>query len=337
MRLALCPLLVVLLLAGAGIPVRTIGAQVVFDSAAPFRLPSGDEAVTTPLSAPDTSRPAPAPVTESQDRTKQERARPTRRRRSTLAPSDSMAAAGAALRAASSESGLSLAILAIPVSLALGFVFGRRRRSTDATTPLRPARWPVSWFSSGDEPYAFQNTGERLLSAEVLRHVGPPDWHLMNHVTLPVSDGTTQVDHILVSRFGVFVIETKHHAGWIAGDAAQSRWTKVTGRKRTTFQNPIHQNYRHVCAVRELLDVLPADAIRSLVVFTGAATFAKSVPDGVMVLSEVAAYLRAQTEPVMSLAKMQYCVGRLETSRLALSRETDVEHVARLQRRFGSA
>jgi hypothetical protein len=50
----------------------------------------------------------------------------------------------------------------------------------------------------------------------------------MNHVTIRMDDGTTQVDHILVSRFGVFVIETKHYTGWlfalvIVGAAQQNR------------------------------------------------------------------------------------------------------------------
>jgi hypothetical protein len=48
-------------------------------------------------------------------------------------------------------------------------------------------------------------------------------------------------------------------------------------------------------------------------------------------------YLRGQTEEVMSLNRLQFCVGRLETTRLAISRETDVEHVESLARRFGNS
>ena len=40
-------------------------------------------------------------------------------------------------------------------------------------------------------------------------------------VTLPTPDGTTQIDHIFVSRFGIFVVETKNMGGWIFG-----RWTR---------------------------------------------------------------------------------------------------------------
>ncbi|XOV87017.1 MAG: nuclease-related domain-containing protein [Pseudomonadota bacterium] len=57
----------------------------------------------------------------------------------------------------------------------------------------------------------FQNRGEAIVSRVVLKNFGPPDYHLINHATLRMENGTTQVDHILVSRFGVFVIETKVH------------------------------------------------------------------------------------------------------------------------------
>lgn len=68
----------------------------------------------------------------------------------------------------------------------------------------------------------FQNGGEALLSRVTRRSFGPPDCHLMNHVTLQLKDGTTQIDHVLVSRFGVFVIETKDYKGWIFANAKQA-------------------------------------------------------------------------------------------------------------------
>ena len=43
----------------------------------------------------------------------------------------------------------------------------------------------------------------------------------INNVTLPLANGqcgTTQIDHIIVSRFGIFVVETKNISGWIFGD-----------------------------------------------------------------------------------------------------------------------
>ena len=206
--------------------------------------------------------------------------------------------------------------LYILFALAVGFVIGRYRASRSS---------------------AHQNRGEALLSRVVQANFGPPDYHLMNHVTLQLKDGTTQVDHILVSRFGVFVIETKDYKGWIFANANQANWTQVLFKWKFKFQNPIFQNIRHVRAVQGLLDFLPPGAIKSVVVFTGEAWFKTEMPQGVFSLSGLIEYLREQTVEVMSLNRMQFCVGRLETARLAISGQTDVAHVQSLERRHGSA
>jgi hypothetical protein len=183
---------------------------------------------------------------------------------------------------------------------------------------------------------AFQNSGEARVTRALLSRFRPPNYHLMNHVTIQMVDGTTQVDHILISRFGVFVIETKRYKGWIFANATDKKWTQVLFRHRFTFQNPIFQNRRHVRAVQKLLDFLPPESIRSLVVFTGEAKFKTQTPPGVLTISQLVEYLRNQTAEVMSLNRVQFCVGRLETSRLAISGETDVAHVQSLERRRGS-
>jgi hypothetical protein len=207
----------------------------------------------------------------------------------------------------------------------IGFALGRRRTMRNGGGRAFGARlFP-----------RFQNSGEAQVSRVLLSHFGPPNYHLMNHVTVRIDDGTTQVDHILVSRFGVFVIETKDYNGWIFANATGATWTHVFHKRKFKFQNPILQNYRHVRAVQELLEFLPPDAVRSLVVFSGIGQFKTEAPDGVIEIDQLTAYLRQHTTPVMSMNRMQFCVGRLETARLAISGQTDVEHVRSLARRFG--
>lgn len=205
------------------------------------------------------------------------------------------------------------------LAFAVGFVIGRYRAS-------------LASLASG-----YQNRGEALLTHLLQTYFGSPDYHLMNHITLQLKKGTTQIDHILVSRFGVFVIETKDYKGWIFANAKDAKWTQVLFRLKFRFQNPILQNSRHVSAVHDLLDFLPPGAIKSVVVFTGKAEFKTEVPHGVFYVSGVTDYLREQTVEVMSFKQMESCVGRLETVRLAISGKTDVEHVQSLERRYGSA
>jgi hypothetical protein len=199
--------------------------------------------------------------------------------------------------------------LALAISYALGRFHARYRTST------------------------FQNRGEALVSRELQSNFNGPDYHLLNHITLKLKDGTTQIDHILVSRFGVFVIETKHYNGWIFANAKQATWTQVLYRQKFKFQNPIFQNMRHVEAVKNILDFLPSSCVQSLVVFTGNAKFKTDIPPGVFTASELIKYLRNHVDEAMSVNRLQFCVGRIETARLAVSREIDLAHVKNLEHR----
>lgn len=206
--------------------------------------------------------------------------------------------------------------IAVLVALVIGYVLGR--------------------YHGRYRTHVFQNSGEARLSHALKMRLVGPDYHLLNHVTLPLKDGTTQIDHVLVSRFGIFVIETKDYTGWIFAGPNDRYWTQVTFSDKYRFQNPIRQNYRHVRAVQELLDFLPADVVRSVVVFTGDAEFKTNIPDGVFTLEGFLDYVEGHAAEIVSINRVQFCVGRLETARLSITNATDVEHVERLRRRYGS-
>ena len=204
------------------------------------------------------------------------------------------------------------ALVALIVALAIGFALGRYRT------------------------HVFQNRSEARVARALHKRFAAPDYHLLNHVTLRLKEGTTQIDHILVSRFGVFVIETKDYRGWIFGNRDDRYWTQVHYRAKFRFQNPLRQNYLHTRAVQELLEFLPASAIRSVVIFTGDAEFKTPLPEGVFSLEGFQIYVESHTAEVLSINRVQFCVGRLETARLTITKLTDVEHVQRLRRRYGN-
>jgi hypothetical protein len=182
--------------------------------------------------------------------------------------------------------------------------------------------------------HLFQNRGEAKVT-RALRMFQPPDYHLLNHVTLPLENGSTQVDHVLISRFGIFVIETKDYGGWLFGSEGDRYWIQMFYGNKFRFQNPLRQNHGHVRAIRKLLDFLPYDAVRSVVVLTGNAKFKTATPPKVFTLKEFIEHVQGQTTEVMSINRVQFCVGRLETTRLSISKQTDVEHIQRVRRRHG--
>lgn len=78
-----------------------------------------------------------------------------------------------------------------------------------------------------------------------------------------------QIDHIVVNRRGIFLIETKNHAGMIFGQEEQGQWTQVLGNgEKFRFYNPVKQNRTHMIALKQLL---PQGApVFSLIVFVRA-------------------------------------------------------------------
>jgi|SRR5690349_166967 len=195
--------------------------------------------------------------------------------------------------------------------------------------------WLLGYLVGRFRTHSFQNRGEAKVSRALTKRFPAPDYFLMNHVTLQVGGGTAQIDHILISRFGIFVIETKDYSGWIFGSADDRKWTAVYYRLKFRFQNPLRQNSGHVRAIQNLLEFLPANAIRSVVVFAGSGRFKTRVPEGVFDLSGLLAHIEGHITEVMSLNRVQFCVGRIETARRSVSKATDVEHIQRLRRKYG--
>jgi hypothetical protein len=125
--------------------------------------------------------------------------------------------------------------------------------------------------------------GERTVSAFSLKVLNRSVYTLFEDIYLPRPDGkgTTQIDHIVVSTYGIFVIETKNMKGWIFGTEDQERWTQVVRGKKSGFQNPLRQNRLHVKALMACLG-LPESVFHSVVYFAGGSTFKTRVPSNVI-------------------------------------------------------
>ena len=158
-----------------------------------------------------------------------------------------------------------------------------------------------------------------------------------HNVTLPTGGGTTQVDHVFVSVFGVFVVETKNMGGWIFGSERNRQWTQVfpTGQKYK-FQNPLRQNYGHVRAIENSLAGvgLPKGAVKSVVVFVGDADFKTEIPQNVTAgFGEAGRYIRSFKARILSEGQVAEICTAIETGRLKPSWGTDRQHVQNLRRR----
>jgi len=60
----------------------------------------------------------------------------------------------------------------------------------------------------------------------------------------------SQIDHVVISKYGVFVIETKNYSGWIFGGENSFEWTQVIYKNKFKLYNPLRQNLGHVKAIK---------------------------------------------------------------------------------------
>ncbi len=172
--------------------------------------------------------------------------------------------------------------------------------------------------------------GELVVNLATRFLLDKKQYHLIKNVTLPTEDGTTQIDHIIVSRFGVFVIETKNMKGWIFGSANQPYWTQQIFRHKSKFQNPLHQNYKHLKTLEAILDINPAH-IHSLIVFVGDSTFKTNMPENVTYAGGYIRYIKSRQEAVLSDVEVRLAIQKIEHGRLSQSIKTNVEHVSHVK------
>ena len=161
----------------------------------------------------------------------------------------------------------------------------------------------------------------------------PADVYIPIHnVTLPTPDGTTQIDHIFVSEFGVFVVETKNMKGWIFGGENQAQWTQQIYKVKNKFQNPLRQNYKHVKTLESALEI-PPEAIKSVIAFMGEGKFKTNMPSNVTRGAGYVRYIKSFNVSILSQEQVQSVVAQIQSGRLEPSRATDKEHVQQLKSR----
>jgi len=155
-------------------------------------------------------------------------------------------------------------------------------------------------------------------------------YHLIKNVTLPTDAGTTQIDHIIVSIYGVFVVETKNLKGWIFGSPNQKMWTQKIYKHTNKFQNPLHQNYKHTKSLQSLLN-LKDSQVHSVIVFIGDSEFKTPMPDNVTFGMGYIRYIESKTEAVLTPKQVVEVTNAIEDGRLARTFRNHREHVRHVQ------
>lgn len=179
---------------------------------------------------------------------------------------------------------------------------------------------------------SFKGTvGEARVNSSLRSNLKEQEYHVLTDLTLPTKGGTTQIDHVVLSRNGVFVVETKNMSGWIFGGVDQARWTQVLHRHKSQFQNPLRQNYKHIKVVQDLLGI-EIGQLHNVVVFAGSAEPKTDMPANVLWDTwELSGYIRSMRVAHFSDSQIQTFKEKLSSNALEASRKTNRAHVEHLK------
>ncbi len=178
--------------------------------------------------------------------------------------------------------------------------------------------WGLGFLLQWKLPYLIGRSGEKFVFKRLLS-LNQEHYKVLNDLMLPSLGNltTTQIDHVVVSNYGIFVIETKSYKGWIFGTATQRWWTQVIYRYKKKFYNPLWQNYAHTKAIEALVRPLfPNIPIIGFVAFPSAGKLKITGTDAVGHARDVISKIEGFTAPVISDTELSKIVEVLTQSNI---------------------
>jgi hypothetical protein len=94
--------------------------------------------------------------------------------------------------------------------------------------------------------------GEALVASQI-GHTLEGVQYVINDFMFNVGQKSCQIDHIVINRNGVFVIETKNYSGRIYGSDNDKYWTQKLASQTNRLYSPVKQNASHVYNLSRVL------------------------------------------------------------------------------------
>ncbi len=144
---------------------------------------------------------------------------------------------------------------------------------------------------------------------------------------------TSQIDHIIVSTFGIFCIETKGYKGKIYGKETSRQWCQYLTNKKNYFMNPVYQNYGHIKAIETILkNDYPNITYYSIIAFSGEANLDKVETQNAKVCK-----IRDLEDVINELSVSEICEKKdirkiIQIIESNKSKETDFNHARDIKR-----
>lgn len=166
--------------------------------------------------------------------------------------------------------------------------------------------------------------GEKVVSV-YLKTLPSASYKIINDLILPTRRGTSQVDHVVISKYGIFVIETKNYKGWISGHENSEKWTQNIYGNKFKLSNPVRQNQSHIRAIQNSLSNIGQFPMISIIAFSSNASLNVSVGSAYVIYwKQIASTIRRHRTEVISDEQVQRIISHLRESNVTTgSRKKD--------------
>ena len=220
---------------------------------------------------------------------------------------------------------MSAVVLIIVILILVRLVFKRRKTSRRKTVFFR---WQT--------PTRKGEFSELLVDGELQSL--PEEYVVFNNLLFRSNGRSTQIDHIVASPYGVFVIETKGYKGWIMGGENSQYWTQSLYRSKHRFYNPILQNESHVRFLRHLLNYSTDIPLIPIVCFDNEAKLKVSVENHIVVnRCELIKAITQHQNPIIDKCVIDHIVETINRTRSTTDTASEQQHLQNVKQRKQTA
>jgi hypothetical protein len=167
--------------------------------------------------------------------------------------------------------------------------------------------------------------------AHILKKLPEESYTVINNLLIQNNGHTSQIDHIVISVYGIFVIETKTYKGWIYGGEKSEYWTQNIYGNKYQLRNPIRQNYGHIKALKNILHEYPDIPYISIIAFSRQASIGVSSDTPVLYWNQIVPFISQFKNEVLTESQVRIITSILIASNQD-SKENREKHVKTVRR-----
>jgi hypothetical protein len=167
--------------------------------------------------------------------------------------------------------------------------------------------------------------------AHILKKLPEESYTVINNLLIQNNGHTSQIDHIVISVYGIFVIETKTYKGWIYGREKSEYWTQNIYGNKYQLRNPIRQNYGHIKALKNILHEYPDIPYISIIAFSRQALIGVSSDTPVLYWNQIVPFISQFKNEVLTESQVRIITSILIASNQD-SKENREKHVKTVRR-----